>query len=106
MLLYHYHHPEHDTPPRTNHFKTNAQTTIWPYDELTGGKVGSDSIISEFGPEAGGPGWSFGEETPYAEVSTGPAHDTITIYISIFISNKRLICFVPDSPALDLLDPP
>lgn len=35
---------------------------------VIGGKEGSDSIISEFGPEASGKDWKFDEKTPYAEV--------------------------------------
>lgn len=91
ILCSHHHHDlENATPPRMDHIQTTVQTTICQYDNTTGGKVGSDSIISEFGPEAGGPGWSFGEETPYAEVSP-ELHDMIAINISIFILMKRLI---------------
>lgn len=105
LLCSHHHHDlENATPPRMDHNQTTAQTTICQYDNTTGGKVGSDSIISEFGPEAGGPGWSFGEETPYAEVSP-ELHDIIAINISIFVLMKRLISS-SDSPALDLLDTP
>ncbi|KAJ9094035.1 hypothetical protein QFC21_006136 [Naganishia friedmannii] len=32
------------------------------------GKVGNDSIISQFGPEASGNDWKFDENTPYAEL--------------------------------------
>lgn len=34
----------------------------------SGGKVGSDSIISQMGPEASGKEWKFSETTPYAEL--------------------------------------
>jgi hypothetical protein len=41
-----------------------------------GGKEGSDSIITEFGPEASGKDWKFDENTPYAEVSCRGIHQS------------------------------
>ncbi len=36
---------------------------------LPGGKVGADSLVADFGPQACGPDWKLGKSTPYAEVS-------------------------------------